>query len=890
VHATQKKGLEHMFRGNLRFVAGAILTAFVITASGHIAAQTGAEESTGLWFVELDTPVDTFRARARDSGVVFTERYVYQRIWKGLSVAASAEAASQLGRLRGVKAIFPVLTATRGPIEPASPDLVHALAMTGADAAQTELGLTGAGVKVAVMDTGIDYHHPDLGGGFGPGRRVVTGFDFVGDRYDGGGSGGALIPHPDNDPDDCNGHGTHVAGIIGASGDAASGARGVAPDVTFGAYRVFGCDGSTNADIMLAAMERALADGMDVLNMSIGSAFQTWPQYPTAAGADALVSAGMVVVTSIGNSGASGLYSAGAPGVGRKVIGVASFDNTHIPLPIFTVSADDTAIGYTGATAAPPPPSSGSFPMAKTGTTASTADACAPQDLGDLRGKFVLIRRGTCGFYEKSRRAQLAGAAGVVLYNNNPPNVGRFNPTVAVPAPVPPGADGQPVTIPVVAISDTEGALIDGRVASGPVTMTWTDETRIFPNATAGLASSFTSFGLNAEMELKPDIGAPGGFIRSTWPLEAGGYATISGTSMASPHVAGAAALFLQAHPTASPSDVRTALQNSADPRPFSGNPAFLEFVHRQGAGMVDIDDAIVATTTVTPSKLSLGEGTAANPAVVPLTIANHGPAPVTYNLSSVSALATGNNTFTVGAFTTAATVGFAPASVTIPNGSTANVNVTITPPTSQGRVYGGYVVVTPAGGGQPLRVPYAGLSGDYQLIQVLAPGGCALSPFPAIFKRGGETACTAPAPPAVPARLDIAVTRQAEGATFNVEERADRPVILYHRAHQSRRLEIRALELATNQSHLVASSDFVSRNATNGVSFVSGGFSTYTWDGKRIVTNPTGRTHRTELPTGNYKLQIVVTKALAEVNNPAHVETWTSPTIFITRASVLTP
>src|SRR5690606_24816076 len=148
------------------------------------------------------------------------------------------------------------------------------------------------------------------------------------------------IAVPDPDPDDCNGHGTHVAGIVGANGAI----RGVAPDVTFGAYRVFGCDGSTTAEIMIAAMERAYADGMDILNMSIGSAYQ-WPQYPTAVAASRLVNQGMVVVASIGNNGANGLYSAGAPGLGKNVIGVASFDNTHVLLPAFTVSPDDQPIG-----------------------------------------------------------------------------------------------------------------------------------------------------------------------------------------------------------------------------------------------------------------------------------------------------------------------------------------------------------------------------------------------------------------------------------------------------------------------------------------------------------------------------------------------------------------
>jgi subtilisin family serine protease len=836
-------------------------------------------ESTGRWFVQLDGSADAFRAKAAASGVELKERYVYNRIWKGLSVEATAEAVSLIGKIPGVVAVFPVLTVERPPVEQASPELAFALAMTGADVAQSDLGLTGAGVKVGVMDTGIDYHHPDLGGGFGPGYRVVTGYDFVGDRYDAGGSGGALIPHPDGDPDDCGGHGTHVAGIIGADGDPdAGGARGVAPGVTFGAYRVFGCDGSTDADIMLAAMERALADGMQVLNISIGAAFQTWPQYPTAVGADALVAAGMVVVTSIGNSGASGVYSAGAPGVGRNVIGVASFDNSHLVRPIFTVSPDAREFGYNQATAAPEAFTEGVFPMARTGTATSAADACAALPAGSLTGKVALIRRGTCSFYIKSKNAEAAGAAAVVIYNNV---AALQNITVAPPTEADP-----PVEIPVVSISGTDGGVLDGRIAAGPVNLTWTAETRAFSNPTGGLASAFTSFGLNAELTLKPDIGAPGGVIRSTYPLEEGGYARLSGTSMASPHVAGAAALFLEAHPAASPADVRTALQNSADPKPWSGNPGLglLEFVHRQGAGMVDVDDAVLATTTVTPSKLSLGEGTNATPKAVALTIANHGSGPVTYSLSHQSALATGGSTFAPGAFTTAATASFSPASVTVAAGGSETVNVILTPPATAGRVYGGYLVVTPAGGGQPLRVPYAGFSGDYQTIQVLAPGGCAMSAFPGIFKRGGETVCTAATPTTAAVKLDIAVTRQTEGATFNIEDRTDRPVILYHRAHQSRRIEIRAIDVATNESYLVAASDYLSRNAANGVSFVAGGFSTFTWDGKRIFTNAAGKVQRKELPDGAYRLQLVVTKALAEPNNPAHIETWTSPTIFITR------
>ena len=871
-------------------VALTIVLAMAGGQRGAVRAQAQAsidDQATGMWFIELNGSIDTFRRQAQSAGIEHAERYVYTRIWKGLSVQSSSDAASLLGRLPAVKAVFPVLTVGVGPVEAASPELIHALAMTGADVAQNDLGLSGAGVKVAVMDTGIDYDHPDLGGGFGPGSRVVTGYDFVGDRYDAGGSGGALIPHPDADPDDCNGHGTHVAGIIGASGNPeAGGARGVAPGVTFGAYRVFGCDGSTSADIMLAAMERALSDGMNVLNMSIGAAFQTWPQYPTAVGSDALVDAGMIVVASIGNSGASGVYSASAPGVGRKVIGVASFDNSRLEMPTFRVApdpADGRRFGYFEATGAPAAPTSGTAPLVRTGTTTTTNDAClvaqpdnsliSPFAAGSLAGKIALIRRGTCTFYEKSRNAELAGAVGVVLYNNA---AGFINATVAAPA-------GSPaITIPVVTVLATDGADLSSRLPSALTStadLTWTDQRRTFVNPTGGTSSSFTSYGLSAELQIKPNIGAPGGLIRSTWPLELGGYATISGTSMASPHVAGAVALFLEKYPGTSAAVVQTALQNTADPAVIFGTTV-RDAVHRQGAGMLDIDDAVQATTKVTPSELSMGEGASAQTKTI--TIANTGVAPVTYSITHQPAAGTRGSTFAPILTTNTAAVGFSEATVTVPAGGSATVNVTITTNTSSPlldkSVYSGYLAVT--GAGSTYRVPYAGFTGDYQTVAVLAPGGCS---FPGLFKRGGTTDCVA-ATPTTPAVTLPDFTRQAEAATFNVEERADRPVILYHRAHQSRRLEIRAVDVVANKSYLVAFADYLSRSATNGRSLADGGFSTFTWDGKRLFTNAAGKVHRQALPAGLYQLQVVVTKALAEEGNLNHVETWTSPAMNIVR------
>jgi hypothetical protein len=177
------------------------------------------------------------------------------------------------------------------------------------------------------------------------------------------------------------------------------------------------------------------------------------------------------------------------------------------------------------------------------------------------------------------------------------------------------------------------------------------------------------------------------------------------------------------------------------------------------------------------------------------------------------------------------------------------------------------------------LRVPYAGFTGDYQSIVVLAPGACS---FPGIFKAGGSTTCAA-GPPA--ANLN-GWMRQAAGATYNVADRPDRPILLYHLAHQSQRVEVRAVN-ASDEEFLVARTDLAERNPTNDLTppgQTSGpGFFVYTWDGKAIFENAkNGNVNRRALPDGTYRLRLVVTKALAEAGNPAHTETWTSPTMNI--------
>ena len=818
------------------------------------------DESPQRWFVELSgAPVadggnranaraekQAFRSSARAAKLKYIEHFAFDGLFNGLSITVSRNQLSALTRIPGVKAIYPVETISIPERGTASPELFTALAMTGADIAQSELGLDGTGIRVAVMDTGVDIDHPDLGGGGSnggtsfPTGRVVAGWDFVGDAFNADPASPAYNPvaTPDPNPDDCNGHGTHVAGIIGANGVV----TGVAPNASIGAYRVFGCAGSTTADIMIAAMERALDDGMDVLNMSIGSTYQ-WPQYPTAQAATRLVNAGVVVVASAGNSGATGAYSSGAPSVGDKVIAVASFDNTGVMLPTFTISPDDKPIGYSSATGAAPTPTSGTEPLKRTGTAASTDDGCNPLPADSLDGHVALIRRGTCSFHIKAANAQDAGATGVVLYNNA---AGFLSPTVEGPV---------AITIPVVMTTAAEGQLIDTRLAGGPVDLTWTDDVASFVNPSGGLLSSFSAYGMSPDLQLKPDIGAPGGSIYSTYPLENGGYANISGTSMSSPHVAGAAALLLQSAPGTSSQDVGGNLQNSASPKPWSGNPGlgFLDFTHRQGAGMLRIDDAVTTATRIRPGKLSLGEGEA-GPAQRSVELRNTGASAVTYALSSVNAISTGANTFAPGAFGSNAGVSFGTSSVTLQPGASATVGVTITPATGPvGGQYGGYLVFTPNDGSATLRVPFAGYIGNYQARQVLVPTP---NGFPWLAKL-----------------LSDGYHNQPAGASYSMVG-DDIPFFAIHFDHQSRRVRMDVVAAGSNKSwHRAFETEYFGRNST------AAGFFAIAWDG---VTTAGKKSY--VVPNGQYVVKLSVLKALGDASNPADWEYWDSPVITVAR------
>jgi subtilisin family serine protease len=849
------------------------------------------QENGNLWFVELSgAPVAdgnsrsavqaekaAFRRAAAAAGVSFKERFAYDTLFNGFAVEVAPGQRAALARVAGVKAMYPVelvQAPTPEQSQQIRADLATALSQTGANIAQNSLGLTGAGVKVGVVDTGIDIDHQAFGGAGTPGStpfptaRVAYGYDFVGDAYNADPSSPAYnpVPTPDPNPDDCGGHGSHVAGIVGANG---AGLTGVAPGVTLGAYRVFGCAGSTSSDIIVAALERAYADGMQIINQSLGSARQ-WPQFPTAQAASRLVDNGVVVVASIGNNGPGGgspdgLFAAGAPGVGEKVIGVASYDNAAVRQLALQAGPTNQLMGYNQAAAAPAAPTNGTFPLAKTGTPTSPDDGCtAAQFAGFPAGAVALIRRGTCSFNIKAVNAQNAGAAGVIIYNN----VSGAAQSITVAGP-------PNVTIPVVSITNVDGVTLHNTAT----TITWTNQIVYAPLATGNLISGFSSFGLAADLSLKPNIGAPGGLIYSAYPLEAGGYATLSGTSMSAPHVAGGIALIKQARPEIPAAKMRAHIQNTADPKNWSGNPGLglLDFVHRQGAGMMDIVATVQSKVLVEPSQIALGESEA-GPKTVRITLKNAAAGTVTYDLSHVGALSTDANvrsgvtaqapngtSYTNGPVRAGfADVGFSAPSVTVPGNGSASFDVTITSPGIPDRaIYGGYINLVPQGGGETLRVPFAGFKGDYQSTPVMTPTTFG---FPWLAQLGGGF-----------------YNNRPDGATFTMVG-DDIPFFLIHLDHHAQKMEFSVTHAATGRPvHPVFSKtdvfEYVGRNST------PGGFFAFTWDGTRMHDNGKGTPdHRKVVPNGSYVITLRVLKPLGNEADPAHWEVWTSPVITLAR------
>ena len=828
----------------------------------------GETPISGRWLVEVEgrptlrggskaqaaAAQETVAERAEDAAIPLEVQETFTSGWNGMSVTMDDADAQKLREVEGVRAVYPVLeVAAPEPVD-AAPEDSYANEMTGVDQVQQVDGLAGEGVTVAVIDSGIDYNHPDLGGSgvddetkdF-PNGRVVGGYDLVGDDYDSRAEGD---PVPDEFPDDCGGHGSHVAGIIGADGEVV----GVAPKVDLLSFRVFGCEGSSSTEVILEAMERAMDADADVVNMSLGASFMTWPDYPTAQMSDVLVDHGVTMVISAGNEGEAGLFSSGAPGISSEAITVASVDNTHRSAPYATAAGADRP--YAAATGAPLPPSSGELALRAAGAAGTPeALACDPADVPAAEpGQALLIERGTCSFREKAVAGEQAGYDAVILYDNAP---GVVNPTV----------EGDPaLTVPVVMLEQADGLALQDALAAGEVTWAWQDGPTTVENGTGGLVSDFSSYGLTADLALKPDVAAPGGSIWSTLPLEKGGHGSMSGTSMAAPHVAGAAALMLEAKPDLAPGDVKTAMMNTADQLAWSLMPeeGHLEPVHRQGAGMLNMVGAVHATSRVETSSISLGEGEA-GPQEVTLEVTNDSDEEKVYEIGFEDGVATGVPTTNPAFYEAEASTSTSADQVTVPANGSAEVTVTLGEDFGvDGVIYGGWITLT--GTDDDLVVPFAGLSGDYQALTVLDDQGLGL---PSLGVSDGAGS----------------VLLDPEGGHTYTMADGDLPYIAYAFSLPVERLEISAYQKRANGTLKVVNPSVGTIDATDHLGR-SPEPELYAWDGTFSMKNQKARS----VKDGDYVLEMKVLRPLGDPENPEHWETWTSPEFTIDYANPRQP
>ncbi|TLS21020.1 uncharacterized protein PpBr36_10762 [Pyricularia pennisetigena] len=605
--------------------------------------------------------------------------------------------------------------------------------MTGVDKLHAR-GIKGKGVKVAVVDTGVDYTHPALGGAFGAGSKVVGGYDLIGD------TDWPYAPkRPDADPMDYQGHGTHVAGIIAANDELIT---GVAPEATLLAYKVFGQNAGTDEDTLIEAFLRAYQDGADVITSSIGG-LNGWSNNAWALVASRLVERGIVVTISAGNDGQAGPFGASSGATGVNVVSVASVQGDVIASPRFVATFQDgnnatkssEKLPYRASEAWTPSEVVG-WPFYAVGfDTNVTDEACnpLPNNTMDLSRVVVLARRGTCTFAAKQRNLEAKGARHIVFYNNQQPLVI-------------PGADNPSSRSNISMIAREDGERIIATLRAGgrvlaDFNLALRDSMTGIPYAYGGVPSSFTSIGSTNELAIKPDVAAPGGQIFSTFLK--GSYATQSGTSMSCPYVAGIAALYISKHGGRQVNgpgfakDLAMRLISAGQPVPWDdGTESGRDFgalapVNQVGTGLINATKVLDYTSTLSLARFALND-TRHFERYHKVDVTNRGSGPVTYTFQATSF--SGMETFNTdpAVYGTPRVAWYEevmakgprpmPADVSLPQsftlqpGQTRTAQFNFRAPTGLDAsvlpLYGGVVDVK-SSAGEVLSVPYMGLAAD---------------------------------------------------------------------------------------------------------------------------------------------------------------------------------
>ena len=588
--------------------------------------------SSRAYLARLATAQRTAAARIERAIPDATVLQRYRVVLNGFTVELPIRQLPRLLKLGVAAQVYPNVRYTLATNR--SPDLIRAAEFSSLR------GLRGDGMKIAIVDDGVDHRSPFLQGtgysypaGFPRGGRAwVNGKIIVARAFPGPNSGRqgreAFVPN-------ISFHGTHVAGIaagnagtIAQSGPdhpSTSGLSGVAPRAWIGNYRVFNAPTPigyvANAAEIIEAFEAAVQDGMDVINFSGGGAMSEPAADPILEAVGNVARAGVVPVISAGNDRDEfGFGTVGSPGVAEEAISVAAVSNTHVFAPPLQVLAADAPVSLRNipmAAAFDPPAATQQRTLVDVttimGRNGRPVDSllCGlgldPNDpnsnalpAGSLTGMVALASRGTCTFLSKAQRAQAAGAVGLILADN------RFGEANAIPLQLP---------IPAAMIADLDGQQLRAYLAQkGGRTVISAGRSPIeIVTGRSGIVTSFSSAApTNFGHTLKPDVAAPGGqILSSTSPESAGSgspFAVFDGTSMSAPHVAGAAALLLQAHPTWTPRQTRSAFVTTAGPA--WGNTARTQEapVLLQGGGLVDVVRADQPLLFTSPVSLSFGD------------------------------------------------------------------------------------------------------------------------------------------------------------------------------------------------------------------------------------------------------------------------------------------
>ncbi|KAH6884600.1 peptidase S8/S53 domain-containing protein [Thelonectria olida] len=601
--------------------------------------------------------------------------------------------------------------------------------MTQVDKLRAE-GITGKGVKVAVIDTGIDYAHPALGGCFGPDCLVSFGTDLVGDDYN-----GYNEIHPDADPMDCQGHGSHVAGIIAAQ-ENSMGFTGAAPGVTLGAYRVFGCDGEAGNDVLIAAFNKAFEDGADIITASIGGA-SGWSEEPWSVAVSRIVEQGVPCTVSAGNSGDVGMFYASTAANGKKVMAIASYDNSQylslLNISHYTVNGSSNKIAFGSTTASPGAWGDVKLPLwAPSYDTTIVNGGCDPYPANtpDLSGYIVLVRRGTCTFVQKAQNAAAAGAKYFLIYNNVG-GTGDFDVSTVegIKAAGMVSADTGKKWISLL----KQGSTVTLEMSDGSDGDVILDES--VNGVTGGAVSTFSSWGPTWEMDVKPQFGSPGGSILSTYPTKKGSYAVLSGTSMACPMVAGIIALIAEVRGTFDPTLLENLLSSTANPQLFNDGKGFSSFlapVPQQGGGFVQAYDAAYSTLLLSHSSLSFND-TDNFVEVLNFTVQNTGKKDLDLDISHIptkSVYTLTKDTIYPEEFPnefadSQASLAFSETKLSIGSGESITIEVMPTPPEGLAAdrlpLWSGYIAIN-GSDGTSLSLPYQGLAGSLHDSVVLGP------------------------------------------------------------------------------------------------------------------------------------------------------------------------